>query len=129
MEKIVSEFEQQAKVLQDDNSYLQARLTQKKDDLQRMTVQYDQCQKELDMKVLELEKSQAIQTKGEEHRIHLVETIRQLEEMILKKEEELIEKNKEIQKIAQDLMEQQLLLDPVLPNEVRIWSSMTSLRR
>lgn len=123
MEQSVSEYGQESTTLQETNSHLQGRIVQLKDDLQKMTTHYDKCQKELDKKILELEKVHAIRVKDEEHCNHLIETIKQLEEIILQKEGEILEKDKEIQKISQDLMEQQLLLDPVTTNEVLILSS------
>lgn len=119
MELTASEIGQHSKVLQEDNGQLQGRVTQMKDDLQKMTVHYDECRRELEKKVCELESLQVNRMKGEEHCQHLIDTIRQLEEIILAKEEELLAKDKEIQRIAQDLMEQHLS-DQVVVNEVMV---------
>lgn len=118
MESSVSEIDRQSKQLQEDNGFLHGRVTQMKEDLQKMTLHYEECRKELEVKVHELETLQANRAKREEHCDHLLETIKQLEDIILIKEVELEAKDKEIQRIAQDLMEQQLLLDPAGSIEV-----------
>ncbi len=119
VELTVSEIGQQSQMLQEDNGQLQGRVMQMKDDLQKMTLHYEECRKELQDKVNELENLQLNRLKGEERCKNLIDTIRHLEEIIQIKEEELETKDKEIQKIAQDLMEQQLLSDRVITNEVR----------
>ncbi|XP_057380976.1 uncharacterized protein LOC130703541 isoform X2 [Daphnia carinata] len=117
VELAVAEIGQQSQMLQEDNGQLQGRVMQMKDDLQKMTTQYDVCRKELEDKVLELETMQLNRTKGEERCEQLIDAIRHLEEIIRIKEEELEVKDKEIQRISQDLMDQQLLSDPVASNE------------
>lgn len=119
VELAVLEVGQQSQVLHEDNSQLQGRLLQMKDDLRNMTAHYDECQKELEDKIRELETLQSSRTKGEENCKHLIDTIRHLEDIIVVKEEELQLKDKEIQKIAQDLMEHQLS-DRSVVNEARI---------
>lgn len=118
MELAVAEIGQQSQLLEEDNSQLHGRVKQMKDDLQKMTAQYDVCRKELDDKVLELETMQLNRAKGEARCEQLIDAIRHLEEIIRVKEEELEVKDKEIQRISQDLMDQQLLSDPITPNEV-----------
>ena len=119
MELTVTEIGQQSQLLEEDNSLLQGRVKQLKEDFQKMTVQYDECRRELDVKIQELETMQVCRVKGEERCEQLVDAIRHLEEIIRVKEEELEIKDKEIQRISQDLMDQQLLSDPVTPNDVR----------
>ncbi|KAK4022479.1 hypothetical protein OUZ56_007941 [Daphnia magna] len=117
VELAVAEIGQQSQLLEENNSQLQGRVKQMKDDLQKMTTQYDVCRRELEDKVLELETMQLNRTKGEERCEQLIDAIRHLEETIRAKEEELEVKDKEIQRISQDLMDHQLLYDPVLSNE------------
>ncbi|KAI9555383.1 hypothetical protein GHT06_017898 [Daphnia sinensis] len=118
VELAVAEIGQQSQLLEENNSQLQGRVKQMKDDLQKMTTQYDVCRKELEDKVLELETMQLNRTKGEERCEQLINAIRHLEEIIRVKEEELEIKDKEIQRISQDLMDQQLLSDPMASNEI-----------
>ena len=118
MELVVSEIGQQSQLLQDDNGQLQCRVMQMKEDLQKMTLQYEGCRKELQDKTNELENLQLNRLKGEERCKNLIANIRHLEEIIQIKEEELEAKGKEIQRISQDLMEQQLLSVPTITNEV-----------
>jgi alcohol dehydrogenase class IV len=62
---------------------------------------------------------QVCRVKGEERCEQLIDAIRHLEDIMRVKEEELEIKDKEIQRISQDLMDQQLLSNPVTPiNEV-----------
>ncbi|XP_046652411.1 golgin subfamily B member 1-like [Daphnia pulicaria] len=117
VELTVTEIGQQSQLLEEDNNQLQSRVKQLKEDFQRMTVQYEECRKELDEKVQELETMQVHHVKGEERCEQLVDAIRHLEEIIRVKEEELEMKDKEIQRISQDLMDQQLLSDPVTPTD------------
>ena len=84
-----------------------------------MVIQCEEYRKELDVKVQELEDMLISRFNEDEHRDQLYAAIRQLEEMVRIKEKELENKDKEIQRISQDLMDQQLLSDPVTPNEVR----------
>lgn len=119
VELTVTEIGQQSQLLEEDNNQLQGRVKQLKEDFQKMTVQYEECRRELDEKVQELETIQVHRVKGEERCEQLVDAIRHLEEIIRVKEEELEMKDKEIQRISQDLMDQQLLSDPVTPTDVR----------
>lgn len=119
MELTVVEIGQQSQLLEEDNSQLQGRVKQLKEDFQKMTVQYEECRRELEVKVQELETMQVCRVKGEERCEQLIDAIRHLEDIMRVKEEELEIKDKEIQRISQDLMDQQLLSNPVTSiNEV-----------
>lgn len=113
----MKELGNQSKMLQDDNGELLGHLQHMKDDLQKMTVHYNDCQKQLENKVLELETIRLNNSMEKERSDHLIDAIRELEELIAAKEDEIATKDKDIQRITQNLLEQQLSVDS-LANEV-----------
>lgn len=80
-------------------------------------MQYHECQAELDRKIRELDGLQLSTALEKERSLHLIETIRQLEALIISKEEEIAVKDKEIQRATQNLLDQ-LSVDSVLTHEV-----------
>ena len=97
--------------MQEDNCQLQDNLLQAKDDLQELRKHYNQCKTELEEKVAELEMVQMNLFKEKDRSKDLLQTILELQDLVLSKEEALLNKDKEIQSIAKDLVDQQLMSD------------------
>lgn len=118
MESTASEIDHRSQLLQEDNGQLHGNLQQLKDDLQKMTLHYNACRNELNSKVQELDLLQASNAKEEELSKQLIDKIREMEDLVYAKEQELELKDKEIQRITQELLEQQLLCDSMVSTEV-----------
>ena len=79
-----------------------------------MSKQYNECRSELDEKKNELEKLHLISQQDEMDLNQLSEAIKQIEKEKNIKDQELSNKEREIQKITRDLMEQQLMSDSLM---------------
>lgn len=105
--------------MQEDNGALQNRLEELKEELRKITEAYNECQLELKSKSHELSILEINSSKEEHHCDNLYETIRQLEGILATKEKELKAKDEDIQRIAEELIEQQILADhPLKTKEV-----------
>ena len=110
----MTELDNQSNVLKADNGQLHGHLQHLKDDLQKMTLHYNECRKELEEKLNELDSLQLNSTIEKERSNQLIEAVQQLQDVIEVKEEELSVKDKDIQRITQELLEQQLSADTML---------------
>lgn len=119
LESEVGDYGKQTQLLQEDNCQLQDNLLQAKDDLQELRKHYNQCKTELEEKVAELEMVQMNLFKEKDRSKDLLQTILELQDLVLSKEEALLNKDKEIQSIAKDLVDQQLMSDRSLTSYAR----------
>lgn len=123
LESEIADNEKQTKVLQEDNIQLQDKLLQATDELQQLKKHYNQCRNEVEENIREVEVLQLNFFKEKDHSKSLLQTIQELEDLIHSKEEALLSKDKEIQCIAKDLMDQQLMSDPSLTSSMVFYSS------
>ena len=84
------------------------------------------CQEELEEKIQELRSLQVSSSLEKEHLERLSDTIRELEEVLFTQQEELAAKDKEIELIEQNSVENQLPVDSLLGNEVILFFSSIS---
>lgn len=84
------------------------------------------CQEELEEKIQELRSLQLSSSQEKEHSERLSDTIRELEEVLFTQQEELAAKDKEIELIEQNSVENQLPVDSLLGNEVILLFSLIS---
>lgn len=124
LESEMADNEKQAKLLQEDNLQLQDKLLQATDDMQQLRKHYNQCKTEVEEHVRELEVLQVNFFKEKDHSKGLLHTIQELEDLIHSKEEALLNKDREIQCIAKDLMDQQLMSDPSLTSSMVFYFSL-----
>lgn len=123
LESEIADNEKQTKVLQEDNIQLQDKLLQATDELQQLKKHYNQCRNEVEENIHEVEVLQLNFFKEKDRSKSLLQTIQELEDLIHSKEEALLSKDKEIQCIAKDLMDQQLMSDPSLTSSMVFYSS------
>ena len=122
LESEIADNEKQTKSLQEDNFQLHDKLLQATDDLQQLKKHYSQCKNEMEENVRELETLQRNFFKEKDRSKSLSQTIVELQDLIQSKDHALLTKDKEIQSITKDLMDQQLMSDPSLTSSMVFYS-------